>query len=299
MSMAQNKAFRLPRGKEAPGQGRGQGLGQNRRRLPATLWIAFAFLIPLVAAVALPGLFTSRSPTDFNYGAILQGPSQAHPFGTDHFGRDIFARVIYAARLDLKIGVVCVIFPFVFGCSIGALAGYFGGWLDSIVMRILDIVVSFPFFVLILAIIAILGPGITNIYIAISIVGWVSYARLVRGEVLLVKNLEFIQASEVLGYSKPRILLRHVLPNVLNPAIVFVVSDIVLCILQAASLSFLGMGVQPNIPEWGSMIADGRGFLGQAWWISVFPGLAILFTGIGLSLLGDSLADLLRVNQDA
>lgn len=284
--MAQKKAFR-PK------------LGQNRRKTPATLWIALAILVPLAAIVAFPGIFTPKSPTEFDYGAILQRPSQAHLFGTDHFGRDIFARVIYAARLDLKIGVVCVIFPFVFGCSIGALAGYFGGWLDSLVMRILDIVVSFPFFVLILAIIAILGPGITNIYIAISIVGWVSYARLVRGEVLLVKNLEFIQASEVLGYSRPRILLRHVLPNVLNPAIVFVVSDIVLCILQAASLSFLGMGVQPNIPEWGSMIADGRGFLGQAWWISVFPGLAILVTGIGLSLLGDSLADLLRVNQDA
>lgn len=288
--MAQKKTFRLTRPPRRDGHG--------RKKVPATLWIALAILLPLAALAIFPGLVTAKSPTEFDYGALLLGPSAGHPCGTDHFGRDVFSRIVYAARLDLKIGVVCVIFPFVFGCSIGAIAGYFGGWIDSLVMRILDIVVSFPFFVLILAIIAILGPGITNIYIAISLVGWVSYARIVRGEVLLVKKLEYVEAAEVLGFSKARILLRHVIPNVLNPAIVFVVSDIVLCILQAAGLSFLGLGVQPNIPEWGAMIAEGRGFLARAWWISVFPGLAILLTGIGLSLLGDSLADMLRVNQE-
>jgi peptide/nickel transport system permease protein len=268
------------------------------RSTPATLWVALVILIPILFVAVFPQVVTHLQPTDFNYDAILQSPSAAHLFGTDHFGRDVFTRVIYATRLDLQIGVLCVIFPFFFGSLVGALAGYFGGWLDSLVMRILDIVVAFPFFVLILAIIAILGPGINNIYIAVSIVGWVSYARLVRGEVLLVKKLEFIQAAQVLGYSQRRTLLRHVLPNVITPAVVFVVSDIVLCILLAAGLSFLGMGVQPNIPEWGAMIADGRGFLSQAWWISVFPGLAILLVGMGLSLLGDSLADLLRVNQE-
>lgn len=288
--MAQKSSFLLRR--------RGAAAAGPRRRLPSALLIAGAILLPILAVTLFPGLVTSRDPTAFDYNAMLQPPSAAHPCGTDHFGRDVLSRIVYAARLDLKIGVVCVIFPFVFGCSVGALAGYFGGWFDSLIMRILDIVVSFPFFVLILAIIAILGPGITNIYIAISIVGWVSYARIVRGEVLIVKKLEFIEAAEVLGFSKARILVRHVIPNVINPAVVFVVSDIVLCILQAASLSFLGLGVQPNIPEWGAMIADGRGFLARAWWISVCPGFAILLTGIGLSLLGDGLADMLRVSRE-
>ena len=271
---------------------------RNQISFPATFWIALAILIPVVFIAVFPQAITNLKPTDFNYDSLLQAPSSAHLFGTDHFGRDIFTRVVYATRLDLGIGVLCVIFPFFFGSIVGALAGYFGGWLDSIVMRILDIVVAFPFFVLILAIIAILGPGLTNLYIAVSIVGWIAYARIVRGEVLLVKKLEFIQAAQILGYSRKRILFRHVLPNVITPAVVFVVSDIVLCILLAASLSFLGLGVQPNIAEWGAMISEGRGFLTQAWWMSIFPGLALLVVGIGFSLLGDSLADLLRVNQD-
>ena len=268
----------------------------RKLKLPWNLVIACVILIPVLLVVFFPGLFTQQSPTNFNYDTILTSPSPAHIFGTDNFGRDIFTRVLYATQLDLEIGVFCVLFPFIFGSTMGALAGYFGGWLDSLVMRLLDIVVAFPFFVLILAIIAILGPGLKNMFIAVSLVGWVSYARLVRGEVLVVKNQEYIQAAQILGYSRPRILLKHVLPNVITPAIVFIVSDVVLCILLGSSLSFLGMGVQPPTPEWGAMISEGRSFLSQAWWMSTFPGLAILFAGIGFSLLGDSLADLFRLN---
>jgi peptide/nickel transport system permease protein len=265
-------------------------------RLPWNLIIASIILILVLLIAVFPGAFTHQNPTDFNYDAILASPSGAHIFGTDSFGRDVYTRVLYATRLDLEIGILCVLFPFFFGSTMGILAGYFGGWLDSLVMRTLDIVIAFPFFVLILAIIAILGTGMINLFIAVSLVGWVSYARLTRGEVLVAKNQEYVQAAQILGYSRPRILFKHVLPNVISQALVFVVSDIVLCILLGSSLSFLGLGVQPPTPEWGAMIADGRGFLTQAWWISTFPGLAILIVGIGFSLLGDSLADLFRIN---
>ena len=265
-------------------------------RLPWNLIIASIILILVLLIAVFPEAFTHQNPTDFNYDAILASPSNAHIFGTDSFGRDVYTRVLYATRLDLEIGILCVLFPFFFGSTMGILAGYFGGWLDSLVMRTLDIVIAFPFFVLILAIIAILGTGMINLFIAVSLVGWVSYARLTRGEVLVAKNQEYVQAAQILGYSRPRILFKHVLPNVISQALVFVVSDIVLCILLGSSLSFLGLGVQPPTPEWGAMIADGRGFLTQAWWISTFPGLAILIVGIGFSLLGDSLADLFRIN---
>lgn len=264
--------------------------------MPWNLVAACVILIPVLIIAIFPGWFTHQSPTDFNYDAILSSPSAAHFFGTDSFGRDIFTRVLYATHLDLEIGVFCVLFPFIFGSMMGVLAGYFGGWFDSLIMRILDIVVAFPFFVLILAIMAILGPGMINMFIAVSIVGWVSYARLTRSEVLVSKKMEYVQAAQILGYSKPRILFKHVLPNVITPAIVFIVSDIVLCILLGSSLSFLGLGVQPPTPEWGAMISDGQSFLSQAWWISTFPGLAILLVGVGFSLLGDSLVDLFRLN---
>jgi peptide/nickel transport system permease protein len=268
----------------------------RRLEMPWNLVAACIILIPVLIIAIFPGWFTHQNPTDFNYDAILSSPSAAHIFGTDSFGRDIFTRVLYATHLDLEIGVFCVLFPFIFGSTMGVLAGYFGGWFDSLIMRILDIVVAFPFFVLILAIMAILGPGMINMFIAVSIVGWVSYARLTRSEVLVSKKMEYVQAAQILGYSKPRILFKHVLPNVITPAIVFVVSDIVLCILLGSSLSFLGLGVQPPTPEWGAMISDGQSFLSQAWWISTFPGLAILLVGIGFSLLGDSLVDLFRLN---
>ncbi len=255
-------------------------------------------IILIVLIVALfPQLFTSYDPTAGDTSVMLQAPSSAHPFGTDNFGRDVFARVLWGTRIDLTIGVLAMIVPFISGSIIGLLAGYYGGLLDNILMRILDVVMAFPFIILVISIVAILGPSMNNLYIAIWLVGWRDYARLVRSEVMVVKHSEYVQAAQVLGYSDARILLRHILPNVFSSAIAFASSDVVMCMLTGASLSFLGLGVQPPTPEWGAMISDARPFISQAWWICTCPGLALIFAGTGFSLLGDGLADLLRTRN--
>jgi len=250
-------------------------------------------LIMLILAI-FPQFISTRSYTDVSFEDMLQPPSSKHLFGTDNYGRDVFSRVVWSTRIDLTIGVFATIVPFIVGSLLGLIAGYYGGWIDDVLMRILDIIMALPFLVLVIAIVAIIGPGIRNLYIAIWIVGWKYYARLVRSEVLIIKNLEFIQAAKVLGYSDSRILLRHVFPNALSSSIVFAASDVVMCMLTGASLSFLGLGVQPPIPEWGSIISDGRAFISSAWWITVFPGLALIIFGSGFSLIGDGLADILR-----
>lgn len=271
------------------------------RRRKIAIWGKSASLnagIVLVGIVLLfacfPSAITSLSPTDQDAEALLKAPSLLHLFGTDNFGRDIFARVVYGTRIDLIIGFLAMIVPFVTGSLIGLVAGYYGKWVDSLLMRILDVVMAFPFIVLVIAIVAILGPGLNNLYIAIWLVGWKDYARLVRSEVMVAKNTEYVQAAKVLGFTDMRILLRHILPNVLSVSIVFAAADVVMCMLSGASLSFLGLGVQPPTPEWGAIISEGRAFLSQAWWICAFPGLALVVAGTGFSLLGDGLSDLLR-----
>jgi peptide/nickel transport system permease protein len=270
---------------------------RSRKWMSPVLIGALIILIPVLIITFFPATVARFNPVDQNFDALFAPPSATHPFGTDNFGRDVFTRVIYATSLDLQIGVFCVIFPFLFGSLMGILSGYFGGLLDVITMRAVDVVVAFPFIVLVIAIVAMLGPGLQNMYIAVSLIGWIVYARLVRAEVLVLRDAEYIQAARILGYSRWRIVLRHILPNAITPALVFVASDVTLCILLGTTLSFLGLGAQPPTPEWGAMIAEGRGFLTQAWWVSVFPGLAIALVGIGFSLLGDGIADLLRVGQ--
>jgi len=263
------------------------------RRLPVNFKITLGlFIIFMVLLVALCApLLTPYDPVKNDLSQALQKPGSAHWFGTDNFGRDIFTRMLYAARTDLQIGVFSVIAPFLFGSLVGLLSGYYGGWFDSVMMRLVDIVISFPFIVLIIAIISVLGTGLFNLYLAIALVGWSAYARIVRAEVLVVKQQEYILAARGMGYGDGRILFRHILPNVITPAFVFAMSDVVLCILLGASLSFLGLGVQPPTPEWGAMIAEGRNFIINAWWIATFPGLGIIVTGLGFSLLGDGLAE--------
>lgn len=266
-----------------------------RRRWPKpTLLIGLALLLLLLAAALFPRALAPFSPTDFDYEALLKGPSAKHPFGTDNFGRDVLSRVIYATRVDLQIAVFTTLFPFLFGTLLGALTGYLGRWSDALVGRIADLVVVFPFLVLVIAIVAVLGPGLTNMYIAVSAVGWVSYWRLTRGEVMNQKKAEYAQAGRVLGYSPSRILLRHLLPNAVTPAIVYLMTDMSLGILLGASLGYLGLGAQPPTAEWGVMVADGKNFMATAWWISTFPGLALTLAGVTFSLIGDGLADALR-----
>jgi peptide/nickel transport system permease protein len=245
----------------------------------------------------LPQLFSPYDPIAQDLEATLLPPSLAHPLGTDNFGRDVLSRIIWGVRLDLLMGVFGVFTPFVIGCVIGLVAGFFGGIVDTLLMRILDVTISFPFFVLMIAIISVLGPGLVSFFIAVSLVGWVSYARLIRSQALVLKHADFVLAARALGYGRLRIMFRHVLPNAVVPAIVFSMSDIVLVVLLGSSLSYLGLGVQPPAAEWGVMIAEGQNFLATAWWICFFPGLAIVLLALGFSLLGDGLAERFGVRE--
>lgn len=271
-------------------------LAQSRRtrRLKPSLLAGLLIIGLLVLMALFPQLIAPYSPTAFDYQAILQGPSAKHLFGTDNFGRDVFSRVVWGARLDMQIALFTTLFPFLFGTLVGALTGYYGRWLDALFGRIVDIIVTFPFLVLVIAIVAILGPGLLNMYIAVSAVGWIFYGRLVRAEVRGQKKAEYALAGRVMGYTPARIIFRHLLPNAITPAIVYWMTDMALGILLGSSLGYLGLGAQPPTPEWGVLIADGKNFMVTAWWISTFPGLAITLAGIGFSLLGDGLADLLR-----
>ena len=266
-----------------------QRLARNRA-LQCGLFLLAALLL---MAYAGPYLI-SHDPLAVDFDQALLAPSLTHPFGTDDLGRDVLSRVIHAAATDLQIALVCVLLPFAIGTTIGLISGYIGGWVDAVLMRLVDILWAFPFYVLVIAIVGSMGPSIGNMYLAFTVVIWISFARIVRGEVLLVKNAEYIQAAKVLGYSQLRIVLRHVLPNVITPAIVFMMADVVLTILAVTSLGFLGLGIQPPTPECGVMISEGRNFILDGWWISLFPGLAIVYVGITFALLGDGLDDFLR-----
>jgi peptide/nickel transport system permease protein len=254
--------------------------------------IAGVLLIALIAVLA--PVIAPYGPNQQDLQAPLQAPSWHHLFGTDQLGRDVFSRVLFASRTDLEIGIVGVTIPLVIGTTIGLLAGYYGGWLDTVIGRVIDVFVAFPFLVLVIAIVAMLGPGLRNLYIAIILVSWVAYARIIRGETLSAKRREYVVSARGLGYSGPRIMFRHLLPNVIAPAIVFSMSDFVLDILAGASLGFFGLGVQPPQPEWGVMIAQGQNFITTAVWLVFFPGLAIIIVGFFFSLLGDGIADYIR-----
>lgn len=247
------------------------------------------FLVALTAPLIAP-----YDPDAIDIGNMLTGPSSVHWFGTDQVGRDVFSRVIHAARVDLFLCVVGVLPPLLIGTVVGLLSGYFGGVIDSLFMRLYDLTVAFPFFVLVLAIVGVLGPGLVNFVIALTLVGWVSYARLVRAEVQTVRESEYIRAAECLGYPRRAILFRHVLPNAFGPVIAYAVSDAVLVMLAGASFGFLGMGAQPPLAEWGVIIADGQAFVQQAWWICVFPGLAAISLGLGFAFLGDGIGQMQR-----
>jgi peptide/nickel transport system permease protein len=265
-------------------------------RQPALMAGLVITLIIVGMAAAAP-LITSYNPIAQNLNATLQGPSAHHLLGTDQFGRDVWTRLLYGARVDLRVGFIAVLFPFCLGTILGSLAGYFGGWVDLVIMRMVDVVVAFPFYVLLIALIFVLGPGARSIYIAITIVGWVSYARLIRAEILVAKRQEYVLAAQSGGLSNLRIMGRHLLPNVISQSIVYAMSDIVQDILAIVTLGYFGLGIPPPTAEWGSMINDGQNFLSTHWQLTTIPGLAVVIVGLGLSLIGDGLADLLRPGQ--
>ncbi len=253
-----------------------------------TVLVAIFLFIALFAPLLAP-----YDPIKQNLNNILQPPSREHPFGTDTLGRDILSRVIYGARISLIIGVLVVAISSMIGIVAGLISGFFGGYVDLIVMRITDLFLSFPALILAMAIAGALGPSLTNTMIAISLVWWPTYARLIRGQVLTVKNKEFVEAATALGESNIKIMFTHVLPNSVTPAIIQATMDLGAVILTAAGLSFIGFGAQPPTPEWGSMISLGRNYFLKQWWLATFPGLAILTTVIGFNLLGDGIRDLL------
>jgi len=265
-----------------------------RFRFKGSLVISLVLLGAFLLAAAVPGWLAPYDPLAFDMTAILKPPSALHPFGTDNFGRDILSRHIWAAHIDLAIALCTTVFPVVFGTIVGALVGYYGGWLDMLFGRIVDLVITFPFLVIVITIVSVLGPGLLNMFIAVSAVGWVFYARLMRAEVMTQKQADYASAGRVLGYGELRIIFRHLLPNAIGSIIVYWMTDMALGILLGSSLGYLGLGAQAPTPEWGVLVADGKNFLNTGWWISFFPGIAIVLTGLGFSLLGDSIADRLR-----
>jgi peptide/nickel transport system permease protein len=272
-------------------------LAVGRRRTARPAWTrnrmlmsGTALLVVLGAMFAAAPLLAGHPPDQQNLLDVLARPSSSHLLGTDDLGRDVWARLLYAGRIDLALGVAAVIAPFVLGTILGLLAGYLGGWVDALIMRVLDVVVAFPFYVLVIAIVFALGAGVRSIFIAITAVAWVSYTRIVRGEVLVAKRIGYVQAARAAGLSTPRILLRHLTPNVLTQALIYAMSDIVMTILAIVTLGYLGLGVQPPTPEWGSMMDSGQTYISIHPLLVTAPGIAVVVTGLALSLIGDGLA---------
>jgi peptide/nickel transport system permease protein len=249
------------------------------------------FTLIVLCAVCAP-LLTSYDPIQQNLAdAFLAPGAKNHLLGTDAFGRDVLSRLLYGARVDLKVGVLAVISPFVIGSLLGLVSGWFGGWVDAVISRIVDMVIAFPFLVLVIALVFAMGPGTTSIYTAITLVGWVAYCRIVRGQVLIAKEQEYAMAARASGLPTWRILLRHLLPNVVLQAIVFSMSDIVLTLLAIVTLGFLGLGVPPPTPDWGTMIQEGQQFILDKWYMSTIPGLAVVLTGLALALIADGIVE--------
>ncbi len=265
----------------------------SRRRL--VLISGLVMLGIAIAAVVAAPLLVGKSPTALDVLHPLAPPlTPGHLLGTDQFGRDILARILYGGRIDLAIAFGATSVTLVFGTIVGLVAGYFGGWVDNLLMRIVDLFFAFPFLVLIIAIIAMLGPSIFNMFVAIWITSWVSYARIMRAQTVVAKKQQYVLAARTLGYGRVRVMLRHILPNTASAVIIFSMVDAIGNIILAASLGFLGLGAQPPTPEWGTMISDGQNYILSSWWLATLPGLAIVFVGVAFSLIGDGLADVLR-----
>jgi len=274
----------------------GRTPGFWRRAAASPTLIAGALLCGLLVVVAiLAPVLAPYDPSAQNLTGGLLPPSPEHWFGTDQLGRDILSRMLFAAQVDLRIAVLAAATPFVVGVALGLVAGYVGGWVDAVVGRLVDTVIAFPFYVIVIALVFALGAGETGIYVAFALVGWVGYARVVRGVTRSLRGAGWVEAARGGGLGRARVLWRHVLPHVLPQAVVLLMTEILLIMVAVVTLGYLGLGVQPPTPDWGAMIADGQAFVTTKWWISAIPGLAVVSTGVALSLVGDGLADAWRV----
>ena len=259
---------------------------------------AGAAIVVVIAALAIagPGL-TPADPSAQDLPLRLVGPTLAHPFGLDELGRDVFARVLAGARISFLVGLVVVSVSSVIGTLLGAIAGYFGGWIDDVISRVVDTLMAFPGLLLAIALVAVLGPSLANALFALTAIGWVGYARLVRGQVLRAREFEYVQAARALGAATPRLLLRHVVPTAIPAIVVQATLGMAGAVISEAALSFLGLGVQPPTPSWGTMLSGGRAHLLDAPHLTIFPGLAIALLVLGFNFLGDGLRDLTDPKQ--
>jgi peptide/nickel transport system permease protein len=262
-------------------------LSRNRMAMAGGAIVLGMFVLAVLAPLV------ARDPGAIDIARRLQAPNWAFPLGTDDLGRDVLARIFYGARISLLVGFVAVGISTLIGIALGALAGYYGRWVDGVIMRFVDIMLCFPSFFLILAVIAFLEPSIWNIMIIIGLTSWMGVARLVRAEFLSLRERDFVLAARALGARDSRIIFRHILPNALSPVLVSATLGVAGAILTESALSFLGIGVQPPTPSWGNMLIAGKQTLGTAWWLSAFPGLAILVTVLGYNLLGEGIRDAL------
>ncbi|WP_428395854.1 ABC transporter permease [Lichenicoccus sp.] len=266
-------------------------------RAPASLLAGLAILALSAGLAAVPQWVAPSSPRSFDYANLLHAPSAAHPLGTDEFGRDMLSRVIWGYGVDMQIALFATVPALLVGTIVGALAGYFGGLLESLLLQLVGVVIAFPFLVLVIAIVTVLGPGLTNMYVATALVGWVFYARLMLAEMKIQSRLDYASAARAMGYGQARIIFRHLVPNAAGAVLVFWMTDMALSILLGSSLGYLGLGAQPPVAEWGALIASGKNYITTAWWMTLFPGIAIVLTGLAFSLTGDGLGILLGVRR--
>ncbi len=252
-------------------------------------YLSVIFILIVVIAAVFAPYIAPYNPYAIDPNAVLQPPSFHHIFGTDRVGRDVFSRMVYAGRISMEVSLLAVGISTIIGVIYGAVSGYFGGWVDAIMMRFVDIMLTFPVFFLILAVVVVLGPGIINVMMVIGFTGWMGIARIVRAESLKIREYGFVQASKVLGKSNVYILFKHIIPNAISPVIVYATLGIGSAILTESGLSFLGLGVQPPTASWGSILSEGKDVLQVAWWMSFFPGIVIFLTVISFTILGEKL----------
>jgi peptide/nickel transport system permease protein len=264
------------------------------KRMPKKVWVGFGIVVLYLLVALLAPVMAPYDPLVIEPANRLASPDMAHLLGTDELGRDIFSRLLYAARVDIPIGFLGALLPAILGTMLGAIAGYFGRWVDTAIMRTADVVQAFPAYILVIVLVFALGQGAGSIILAFTVLAWVIYARIIRGEVLRVRDRDYVQAARVAGLRKMRILRVHVFPNVINQTLVYLPNDIVFATLALAAFSFLGLGIPPPTPEWGAMIAEGQPFLRTNWWFATVPGLVIVGLGLGLSLIGEGLEEGLR-----